>query len=219
MVKLRRRDFIKVLVLVLTLCSVIRPAFASPGFWDEEIRNPMGVCRYRVSYVLPDTIATNTSELVQVTFEILQLAGLTQAVKTQSIEMQVSAKSGTWETTVANEVRELKTNDAWGPFQYRFKLLDSDFNLNPQEAVTAKISISVKFRETWFGGESDHSATKSDINVELRSPSIPTPINWLETIVTMLGPWLLPIAITVAITVAVSISITIVIGGARRRSR
>jgi hypothetical protein len=155
-----RRDLIKVLVLVLTLCSVIRPAFASSGFWDEEIRNPLGVCRYRVSYALPDTIATNTSQVAQVTFEILRLAGLTHAVKTESIEMQVSAKGRTWETTIANEVRELKTNDAWGPFQYRFKLLDSDFNLNPQEAVTAKISISVNFRETWFGGEADHSATK-----------------------------------------------------------
>ena len=211
------RDCIKVLLLLLTLCSVIRPTFANSDFWDEEIRNPMGVCRYRVSYVLPDTIATNTSELVEVTFKILQLAGLTQAVKTESIEMQVFTKSGTWETTVANEVRELKTNDIWGPFQYRFKVLDSDFNLNPQEAVTAKISISVKFRETWFGGEADHSATKSDINAELTSPSVPTPINLLERIVTMLGPWLWPIAITVV--VCVSISITIVIGGGRRRSR
>jgi hypothetical protein len=210
-----RRDLIKVLVLVLTLCSAIRPAFADSGFWDEEIGNPMGVCRYRVSYALPDTIATNTSELMEVTFTVLQLAGLTQAVKTESIEMQVFAKSGAWKTTVANEVRELKTNDVWGPFQYRFKVLDSDFNLNPQEAVTAKISISVKFSETWFGGEADHSATKSDINAELRSPSVPTPINWLERVVSILGPWLLPIAITVA----VSISITIVIGGARRRSR
>jgi hypothetical protein len=211
-----------ILTIALALGSMVHPVFGGQGSWENETSNISGKCLYRVSYDVPDSILTNTTNVAKVTFTALQLGGTTESVKTQSIEMQIQAKGKTWKASVVNEVRELKANQSWGPFQNHFLVLDSDFGLNPQEAVTAKVSIIVKFKEVAIitHVEYDWDATKDDINMELRSSKVPTSIDYFAQIVTLLEPLLgryLPLTIGLIVVVSVSISVTIAIGGRRRR--
>jgi hypothetical protein len=211
-----RRDLFLICFLVISLCLTIQPSTASSGFWDEEFKNTTGVCKYRTFFNLPDVIVTNSSQLVEVTFKVLQIGGTTSTVKTQSIEMQIDANGKTRTFTIANEVRELKTNDTWGPIQYHFIVLDKDFDLKPQEALTAIITITVNFNEEWLGGEWGHSTKKADINAELRSSTVPTSIDYLGQILSMVMPYLVPITIGLVVVVSVTVVIRISIGGRRR---
>jgi len=214
-----RQGLLRIFLLIVALSLITQPVSAGSGFWDEEIKNATGVCSYRTFYNLPDIIVTNSSQLVEVTFKVLQLGGTTYAVKTQSIEMQVDAKSATRKFAIANEVRELKTNDTWGPIEFRFTIMDKDFGLNPQEALTAKITITVNFKEIWGGGEWDHSTKKADVNSELRSSTVPTAMDWLGAFLALIAPYLVPISIglVIVVTVVVVIQIKIPVGGRSRR--
>jgi hypothetical protein len=203
---------------MIALCLIIQPASAGSGFWDEEVKNPSGVCKYRTFFNLPDVIVTNTSQLVEVTFKVLQIGGTTSAVKTQNIEMQIDAKGKTRTFTIANEVRELNTNDTWGPVQYHFIVVDKDFDLQPQEALTAIITITVVFNEKWPGGEWGHSTKKADINAELKSSTVPTTMDYIGRFLAVVMPYLTPYTIgAVAVFVSVTIIIKIYIGGRKRR--
>ena len=201
------------------MCSIISPVHAQPGFWDQEIGNLAGSSKYRIYYEAPDAILTNNTEVVKVTFVILQIGGLANGIETQAIVMQLSANGKSLEWTIAQEVRELDSpGDTWGPIVYAFKVLDSDFGLNPKEAVSATISITVQFKEmTTYFGNYDHESKKNDISTELTSATIPTSIDYVKQVLQALGESPLPIA-SLAIVLTLAISVTIAVRVTFRRT-
>ena len=207
------------MAIALTLSLMVQPIYAESGFWDQEIGNLAGSSKYRIYYEAPDTILTNITQVVKVTFVILQLGGLAKGIETKTIVMQLSANGKSLEWTIAQEVRELDSpGDTWGPIAYTFKVLDSDFGLNPKEAVSATISITVQFKEiTTHFGEYDHETKKTDISTELTSTTIPTSIDYLKQVLQALGGTPLPIA-SLAIVLTLAISVTIAVKVTFRRS-
>lgn len=206
---LRQKAFASV-VLVAVLCLGMHPAFAESGFWDKEIPNIAGRCTYRVYYRVPDEISTNVTQIAEVTFLVMQLGGTTEAAKTSDVQMQIQANGKTWLATIAREVRELKANQSWGPLRYNFKILDSDFGLNPQQAVTGKISILVNFYEVGLGRDWPQNTAKEGINVEIRSSTVPTSIDYAREFIEWLAQWWwVPVTLTIAVVVVISISISI----------
>jgi len=203
-----------ILCLTLTLSLTIRPLVAESSSWDIEIPNLTGVCRYKVLYEIPDTISTNTTHLAKVTFLVVQLGGTTESIKTQTIEMQLDAKGKLLKWTIAQQVQVLHANQTWGPFVYQFKILDSDLDLKPNEAVSTKISITVKFKEIGILsiGEYTKEVKKEDIRAELRSTTALTSIDYLKDLISVLaGSWPLMIAISIFIVITVGIYIKITI--------
>jgi hypothetical protein len=212
-----RRDLLLICLLMISLCLTVQPATAGSGFWDEEIKNTTGVCRYRTFFTLPDVIVTNSSQLVEVTFKVLQIAGTTSFVKTQNVEMRIDSNGKSRTFAIANEVRELNTNDTWGPIQYHFIVLDKDFDLKPQEALTAIITITVNFNEKGLGAEWGHSTKKADISAELKSSTVQTSIDYLGQILSLIMPYVIPITIGLVVVVAISVTFVfkIRVGGRR----
>jgi hypothetical protein len=128
-------------------------------------------------------------------------------VKTDKIEMELNAKGKSWKTVVAQEIKELKAGDGWGPFIPQFKVLDSDFDLEPQEVVRVKISIIVNFRElALYGGEFPHQAG-GEITAELKSIRSPEPLDYVRKILSFVNAnlWIIPVALSVSVAILIQI--------------
>ncbi len=156
-------------------------AYAASGFWDTEIPNANRASIYRVYYEIPDTVETNKTQLVTVRFFFMQMGDTTKSAKTDKIELQLDAKSKSWKVTVVQEIKDLKRpGDLWGPFNQQFKVLDSDFDLQAQEAVRVKVSIAVNFREIDFYGKEYSHVAGGDVTAELKSLRVPQIIDYLK---------------------------------------
>jgi hypothetical protein len=208
-----------IVVLLVTIAAVVlfQPVSAESGFWDTEIINLTGTSRYRTYYEVPDTILTNVTQQVNVTFVIGQIGGLTHGVKTQSVELEIDAKGKSKSWTIWQEVKEFTAPGTLGPIISHFKVLDSDFDMSPREAVTATISITVKFyEEAGVGGDYYHEAKKQDISAVLQSTTLPTTTDYVKQFLDLFGGWQGLLTIGVVVTVTVSITIIIKVRGSFR---
>lgn len=199
------------LALATLLGSVVQTSYAETGYFDSEIDNLTGSSLYRVTYSVPDQVLTNTTETANITFTILQIGGLTVAVKTGSIELELTANGRSITGTVAQEVNAFYAPARWGPFIFSFRVLDNDFGLNPGQEVTGHFAIAVFFEEIAapFSTPYGHSVAKNDIAADLKSTTAPTNIDYLrEALSAVEGAW--PFASLVfVLTLAVSVSISI----------
>jgi hypothetical protein len=143
---LMKSTLVAVLILAVLAPTAPKVTYAASGTWRHTEPNSTGNSDYEVYYSVPERILTNVSNTITVSMNVLRLGGTTYRIVTDSVKVSITATGGEYATT-RKDTESLVEGQRWGPLEIPITIVDSDFKLNPQGIINAKIHIILSFGE------------------------------------------------------------------------